>query len=209
MLSLTFCYRTSMSKHDRDKWNQRYAEGRDHNSSAVVLLEDWLPRLPVGRALDVACGAGRNALLLAQAGYQVDAIDISDQGLSLAKVKAEQSGLHINWIEQDLDQPYRFDSNYDLIIVMWYVNLGLIGKLCDCLVPGGYLLSQQHLITDQAVIGPSNTNYRVAPGELHDVVSRVDVIHYDESIETNADGKSVAGAQLVVRKPAEECSLKD
>jgi SAM-dependent methyltransferase len=190
-----------MSKHDRDKWNQRYVQRYDHKRHGATIFQDWLPKLPVGRALDVACGAGGNALLLAQAGYQVDAIDISDRGLSLARGKAEQLGLYINWIEQDLDQPYRFDSNYDLILVMWYVNLGLIARLCDSLAPGGYLICQQHLITDQAVIGPSNTNYRVAPGELRDLVSGVDILFYDESIETNADGEQVASARLVARKP--------
>ena len=198
-----------MSKHDYDKWNQRYAQGRDQTNNAAVFLRDWLPKLPIGRALDVACGAGRNALMLAQAGYQVDAIDISDVGLKLARHKAEQMGLSLNWIEQDLEQPYRLDKNYDLIIVMWYVNLGLIGKLCDCLAPGGYLLCQEHLITDQAVIGPSSTNYRVAPGELTKVVSGVDVLHYEESIETSEDGEQIASARLVVRKSLDECTLKD
>ncbi len=106
-----------MSKQDRIKWNQRYAEGSYHKNNPVTLVEEWLPRLPVGRALDVACGAGRNSLLLAQAGYQVDAIDISSEGLNQARQNAENQGLSINWIEQDLDQAYRFDTDYDVIIV--------------------------------------------------------------------------------------------
>ena len=114
-----------MSKQDRNKWNQRYAEASYHNNNPVKLVADWLPRLPVGRALDVACGAGRNSLFLAQAGYQVDAIDISREGLNLARQKAKNQELSINWIERDLDQPYPFDTDYDLIIVMWYVNLEL------------------------------------------------------------------------------------
>jgi tellurite methyltransferase len=73
-----------MSKLDRDKWNQRYAEDSYRKTNPVTLLEDWLPKLPVGRALDVACGAGRNALFLARAGFTVDAIDISHAGFKLA-----------------------------------------------------------------------------------------------------------------------------
>ena len=113
-----------MSKQDLDKWNQRYAEDSYHKNNPVTLVEDWLPRLPGGRALDVACGAGRNAIFLAQAGYKVDAIDISPEGLKLARQEAESQELSINWIEHDLDQPYPFDTDYDLIIVMWYVDLG-------------------------------------------------------------------------------------
>jgi tellurite methyltransferase len=190
-----------MSKQDRDKWNQRYAEGSYHKNNPVTLVEEWLPGLPVGRALDVACGAGRNAILLAQAGYQVDAIDISREGLNLARQNAENLGLSINWIEQDLDQDYRFDTDYDLIIVMWYVNLGLISRLCDCLVPGGYLICQEHLVTDREVIGPTSLNYRVAAGELREAVSGVDVLLYEESIETNTEGGQVASARMDVKKP--------
>jgi SAM-dependent methyltransferase len=189
-----------MSEQDRHKWNQRYAEDSYHKNNPVTLVEDWLPRLPSGRALDVACGAGRNAIFLAQAGYQVDAIDISREGLELARQEADSQGLSINWIEHDLDQSYPFDTDYDLIIVMWYVDLELISRLCDCLEPGGYLLCEEHLITDQEVIGPASSNYRVAPGVLREAVSGLDILLYEESIEMNADGEQVASARVVVRK---------
>jgi len=188
-----------MSKQDRNRWNQRYAEGSYQKNNPVTFVEDWLPGLPVGRALDVACGAGRNSLFLAQAGYQVDAIDISREGLNLARQKAENQRLSINWIEQDLDQFFQFDTDYDLIIVMWYVNPGLISRLCNCLAPGGYLLCEEHLVTDLEVIGPTSLNYRVAPGDLREAVSGVDILLYEESIEMNAEGKQVASARVVVK----------
>ena len=189
-----------MSEQDRNKWNQRYAEDSYHKNNPVTLVEDWLPGLPGGRALDVACGAGRNAIFLAQAGYQVDAIDISHEGLELARQEAENLGLSVNWIEHDLDHPYPFDTNYNLIIVMWYVDLGLISRLCDCLAPGGYLICEEHLITDREVIGPTSSNYRVAPGVLREAVSGLDVLLYEESIEMNAEGEQVASARVVVKK---------
>jgi len=188
-----------MSKQDRDKWNQRYAEDSYQKNNPVTLLEDWLPKLPVGRALDVACGAGRNSLFLAQAGYQVDAIDISPEGLKQAEKKAGEQGLSINWIEHDLDEPYRYDRDYDLIIVMWYVNFALITRLCDCLAPGGYLLCEEHLITDQEVIGPTNLNYRVAAGDLREAVSGLDVLFYQESIALNSEGEQIASARVVAK----------
>ena len=188
-----------MSELDRNKWNQRYAEDSYHKNNPVTLVEDWLPKIPVGRALDVACGAGRNAFFLAQAGYRVDAIDISPVGLNLARQKAESQGLSINWIEQDLDQVYQFDTDYDLILVMWFVNLELITRLCDCLAPGGYLLAEDHLITDQVVIGPANPNFRVAPGELHEAVSGLEVLLYEESVEAIPEGGQVASARVVAK----------
>ena len=73
---------------------RRYAE-RTH---ASALLEQWLARLPRGRALDVACGAGRNALRLAAAGFTVDALDISAAALERAATAAVDAGLTIHWI---------------------------------------------------------------------------------------------------------------
>ena len=189
-----------MSKQDRDKWNHRYAEDSYRKTNPVTLVSDWLPEIRVGRALDVACGAGRNAILLAQTGFDVDAIDISHEGLKRARQTAEEQGLSINWIEHDLDEPYPFEPIYDLIVVMWYVDLGLVSRLCECLNPGGYLLCQEHLVTEQETIGPIGTNFRVAPGALREAVSGLEVLLYEESIETLPEGGQVASAQVVARK---------
>lgn len=189
-----------MSKQDRDKWDQRYAEDSYRKNNPVDLLQHWLPGIPEGKALDVACGAGRNSLFMAQAGYQVDAIDISSQGLRKARLQAESLGLSVNWIEHDLDQAFCFDTDYDLIVVMWYVNLTLITRLCDCLASGGFLVCEEHLLTDQDVIGPTSPDYRVAPGSLRAAVSRLDILLYEESIESGADGEQVASARVVGKK---------
>lgn len=192
----------TMSEQDRNKWDQRYTEDSYNKKNPVALVTDWLAQIPVGRALDVACGAGRNAIFLAQAGYRVDAVDISPEGLNLAQKEAVSLGLDINWIEHDLDQSYSFDTDYNLILVMWFVNLELVTQLCDCLAPGGYLLCEEHLITDEDVIGPKNPNFRVAPGALREAVSGLEVLHYDESVEAIPEGGQVASARVVAKSQA-------
>lgn len=189
-----------MSAQDRDKWNQRYAENSYRKSNPVNLLRDWLPRVPPGPALDVACGAGRNSIFMAEAGFHVDAIDIAREGLAEARRKADEHGLQINLIEHDLDEPYSFKTDYNLIVVLWYVNLDLISRLCDCLAPGGYLLCEEHLRSNQEVIGPGNPDYRVAPGALRDAVSALEVQFYEESVEAIPEGGQVASARVVARK---------
>lgn len=191
---------SSMSTEDRDKWNQRYAEDSYRKTNPVTLLSDWLPRIPVGRALDVACGAGRNAIFLAEAGFDVDAIDISHEGLKQVAQKARGANLDIRCIEHDLDEPYAFARDYDLIVVLWYVNLPLITQLCDCLAAGGYLLCEEHLRSDQAVIGPGNPDFRVAPDALRNAVSSLELLLYEESVEPTAEGEHVASARVVARK---------
>jgi len=191
-----------MSKQDRDIWNQRYAEDSQRKNNPVTLLQQWLPRLPVGKALDVACGAGRNALFLAAHGFRVDAIDISPVGLERARREAEDLGLEINWIEQDLEQSYAFDTDYDLILVLWYVNLPLLESLCGCLKPGGYLLCEEHLVTERAVVGPTSARFRVAPGALREAVAGLEIELYEESVVEDIAGEPVASARVVARKSA-------
>jgi len=190
-----------MSEADRSKWNQRYAEDSYRKTNPVTLLSDWLPRIPVGRALDVACGAGRNALLLAEAGFQVDAIDISAVGLKQLERNSRERGQSVNCIEHDLDQDYAFDTEYDLIVVLWYVNLALITRLCACLAPGGYLLCEEHLRSEQEVIGPGNDNFRVAPGALREAVSSLDLLLYEECVEAIPEGGQLASARVVATRP--------
>ncbi|MDJ0779511.1 MAG: class I SAM-dependent methyltransferase [Gammaproteobacteria bacterium] len=190
-----------MSDADRRKWDQRYRDGAFNQQNPVTLLQQWLPRLPRGHALDVACGVGRNALLLADTGYRVDAIDISGEGLRRARSRADQLGLAVNWIEHDLEQPFDFAPDYDLVVVTWYVNLPLIGRLADCLAPGGCLLSEQHLLTTESVIGPQNPAFRVAPGALRNSLATLEILHDDESHRSTPDGERLASAQIVARRP--------
>lgn len=102
-----------MSAKDRTKWNKRYRDGAyAQGVRPSELLETWIGRIPPGRALDVACGAGRNALYLATRGFSVDAVDISREGLKRARDSARNPGLQVNWVERDLDDPLPLDNLY-------------------------------------------------------------------------------------------------
>ena len=196
-----------MSDEDRDKWNRRYAENSHNKNNPVVLLEQWLPEARVGKALDVACGAGRNALLMARAGFEVDAIDISAEGLMQARRDADAAGLEVNWIEHDLDESYRFDSDYDLIVVLWFVNLPLVTRLCDCLAPGGLLVCEEHLVTETEVSGPRTRSFRVLPGELRQAVNGLEILFYEESVTRNNAGEPLASARVVAKKNGDQVSI--
>jgi tellurite methyltransferase len=190
-----------MSSEDRHKWDKRHGECVGRLAEPSEFLKEWLPELPRGKALDVACGRGRNALYLAREKFQVDAIDISPVAIEQARNSALAEGLRVNWIVQDLDSPYDFARDYDLILVMWYLDLPLIGRLCRCLAPGGFLLCEEHLATDRAVAGPRNPAFRVAPGELLQAVAGNAVRYYDESVASDAGGELIARARLVVAGP--------
>ena len=83
-----------------EKWEQKYKGGEyTPNENPSALLVEWLSHIPKGRALDIACGLGRNALFLARHGFAVDAIDISSAGLAIARRKALERGLTVNWVQ--------------------------------------------------------------------------------------------------------------
>lgn len=197
-----------MSDADRLKWDTRYAEGayaeRPH---ATALLSEWLGELPRGRALDVACGAGRNAIALAQAGYVVEAVDISTVGLEQGRRRADSLGVDVHWHVADLEStpPHAGlpAGEYDLIVVVRYVNLALLAQLAGRLAAGGYLVSEQHLRTNRKVIGPRNPAYRLRANALLGAVPSLRVIAYREGLVTDPDGRCAALAQLVAcREPA-------
>ena len=191
-----------MSTADRQKWDRRYREGafetRTHPSA---FIEESTPRLPPpGRALDLACGSGRNALFLAGLGYAVDAVDISPEALAIGRAKS--AGLPIRWLQHDLDDGFEPDADYDLIVNIRFVNLPLVATLIPALRPNGVLIVEQHLETDEDVIGPRNPAFRVARGALAALAAPLAIERLEEGIVEDPDGRQAALARLLARRTA-------
>ena len=152
----------------------------------------------------MACGAGRNALYLAAAGFDVDAIDISSVALERARRSADERGLAVRWLAVDLDEDAdrRLPNGpYDAIVWVRYVNRQLMPSLLRRLRAGGYLLCEQHLTTTIEVVGPKSPEFRVEAGELRASAVALDVLFYREGLVTDPDGRTAALAQLVARMP--------
>lgn len=203
-----------MSEQDRDKWNARYRDGayaeRPHASR---WLEHWVPQViertspspgRALRALDVACGAGRNALWLAEQGFWVDAVDIAEAGLERARARVASRGLTVAWHCHDLDEglPPTLGS-YDLIVAIRFLDRRLFRQLPSCLRPGGWLLSEVHLQTDAVVVGPAGPAFRAAPGELVGLFPGLIVEACEEGPFEDPDGRPVALARIAAVRPTE------
>lgn len=191
-----------MSAADREKWDERYRlgayEDRTHPSA---WLECWLAGVTVGRALDVPCGAGRNAIFLASRGFSVTGIDISGVALARAEATARARGLSVEWIRRDLDTGHGVTGAFELIVLIHYVDLDLLRDLAGLLAPGGHLVVELHLATDQPVAGPKDPAFRVAPGALRDAAGQLDILGYSEEVAEDPDGRTVALARLAARQP--------
>lgn len=203
-----------MSGRDRDKWKRRYREGayRDR-THPTPLVAEYVPDIVATQqaaagapgtleALDLACGAGRNALYLAGLGYRVDAIDIAAEALARGEQAARAPGLPVSWIEHDLDHGLpRGLGEYDLIVIVRYLDLSLVTAAAERLRRGGYLICEAHLKSDQPVIGPRDGNFRVDPGELRASAEALQVVEYWEGLTSDPDGRAVALARLVAWRP--------
>jgi tellurite methyltransferase len=176
-----------LSLADHRKWDALYRDGAySDRRHPTALLENFVRERGRGAALDVACGAGRNALFLAQQGFGVDAIDISGAALERLRQDADAGNLPVRTVEADLDpglpESEGLQDEYDLIVLVRYVNPPLVGQLVDRLAEGGVLLCEEHLKTDQDVIGPRNDDFRVAPGQLLEAAADLRVHFYREGI---------------------------
>lgn len=196
-----------MSREDLDKWEARYAGGayteRPHPSPWVTAqVPAAEPGASRPRALDLACGAGRNALYLARQGYDVDAIDISPAGLTLARAATEAQRLSVRWHAHDLDRglPADLGSGFQIALVIRFVRLDLLPELIAALTPGGLLVVELHLRSEAEVAGPTSPAFRVPPRALADALGGLRIEAYEEGLITDPDGRTVALARAAARR---------
>jgi SAM-dependent methyltransferase len=127
-----------MSEADRARWEEKYRAGVHPETEPDPVLERALAFAPPkGRALDVACGRGRHAIVLARRGYEVDAVDLSPLGLSSARERAGH--LRVRWIEADLDVWAPPEGAYAVIVCVDFTDGRLVPRLLRALATGGVL----------------------------------------------------------------------
>lgn len=163
-----------------DKWSQRFAAATSPGSAAHVLRAN-LHLLPEhGHALDVACGLGANALLLAQHGFQVDACDASSVALTKLAQFAELEQLPIATLSCDLENNWQAPRQYDLIVCSHYLYRPLCSQLQTALRPKGLLYYQTFTREKISSKGPSCDDYLLERGELLRLFSKLQPVFYRE-----------------------------
>ena len=137
------------------EWDARYSErdgARWSGPNGRLLVE--VASLPPGRALDVGCGEGADAIWLARRGWTVTAIDISDVAVTRAWEAAEQAGADVGWVRGDaLQTPFRAGS-FDLVSMQYPALPKAAGEaavraLLDTVRPGGLLFAVYHDLDDE------------------------------------------------------------
>lgn len=153
------------------------------------------------RALDVACGDGRNAGYLAQLGFEVDAVDISDVAIDAVRAAADARGLSVHPRRHDLAHGGLSSAAYDVIVQINYLQRDLFEDLARALRPGGLLILETFTRADLEELGNHvEARYLLDAGELPASFPELDVIRHREAVVEHG-GRRRAVAGLVARRP--------
>jgi SAM-dependent methyltransferase len=161
--------------------------------------------LTPGRALDIACGAGRHALLLARRGWRVTAVDASAVGIEITEERARQAGIEIDARVADLERgEFEIESRaYDLITVFYYLQRDLWPQIRAGLRAGGHVVAAVHLVDEDTEKQTGNPDFLLQPGELRAEFSDWEIVHYHETQlnDEDAGDHHHRTAEIVARKP--------
>ncbi|WP_254528461.1 class I SAM-dependent methyltransferase [Natrinema gelatinilyticum] len=184
-------------------WDERFRTGAYPSElDPSPVLREYVDEPTTGRALDVACGTGRNAIFLAKQGCEVDALDQSVEGLRITRQNAAERGVgdRINLIQADATQFEYPENRYDVVTISFFRTLDRLSDLKDALKPGGLLFYQHHLRSEPpAEVGPSTDRYRFRSNELLRACLDLTILYYEESSEQR-EGKLSATVEIVARK---------
>lgn len=180
---------------ERERWNAKFRAGEAQMSRPNALVVEACIGLKPGRALDLAGGAGRHAIWLAERGWRVTLADISDEGLAVARRRAEAAGIAA--AGEEASQPEgsiatrreaaaetvawaRPAERFDLIVVTRVLLRELFGDLAKLLAPGGTLVYMTYTSEHARFAGGKSTQYALRPGELRAAFPGLMTILYRE-----------------------------
>jgi SAM-dependent methyltransferase len=197
---------TTAADPSRERWNRRWAGERANAAttpSAFLIAET--ETLPPGRALDLACGAGRNAVWLARRGWRVTGVDFSDVALQAARGLAASARVDVEWIEADAVTWPAESRAYDLVAVM-YLQLpaaerrAALARAAAAVRPGGTLLVVGHdlLNLTEGVGGPTQADVLFTPDDVAAEIGGL-VVEKSERVRRAVEGAGRDAIDALVR----------
>lgn len=185
---------------ESEDWDERYRTAElVWRAEPNRWVAEEVAGLPPGRAIDLACGEGRNAVWLAEQGWDATGVDFSAVGLDKGRRMAAERGVQVTWVEADV-RTWEAPSPADLVIVC-YLQLpagarrAALGHAAAALAPGGTLL----------VVGHDRSNLEHGVGGPQDPA----VLYTPEDVvdDLQASGVTVVVQRAeVVRRPVDTAS---
>jgi len=162
-------------------------------------IHDVHRRLEPPRALDIACGAGRDAVYLALAGFAVDAFDILPDAIDRCRDLARRNGVAVNAMVRDVERDLDLGRDcYDLICVFNFLHRPLMPAIAAAVRPGGLVVYETFLLGQRERFDkPRSDKYLLQPEELPSYFENSERLVYREGL---ASPRRWA-ASLIARKP--------
>jgi SAM-dependent methyltransferase len=152
------------------------------------------------RALDLACGDGRNALFLAQLGFDVVAVDVSDVAINALRKAAVNRGLAVDARRVDLEDEALPGDRYDVIVQINYLQRDLFGSLARALTSGGILIVETVTRAHVEELGKSfDPRFVLEHNELLRSFPDLHLRHYREGV-VDRSGRPRAVASLLAER---------
>ena len=166
-----------------ESWDERYAGGKYSSAEPHRLLVELAGKLKPAKALDVACGIGRNAIFLAGKGWTVTAVDNSSVGLEIARQRAGENRVVVDFRPADLEKgEFLIEENeYDLICDFYYLQRDLFEPMKSGVKVGGIIVSTIHIYGE----GEEAGNFLLKEGELQEFFRDFEILHYHETALTD------------------------
>ena len=174
-----------MSHEDRTKWDQKYKDKPQllRSREESHLLRTYIKKESGLYALDLACGAGRNALYLAENGYKVEAVDIAAVALETLQSEVTKRGLEDRLLTRLMDlDAYRTEiEQFDLVIMMNFLDREVIRHTQKVLKNGGRYIVETYMASDENEKSNAKVSNLLQAGELKRLFDdRFEVLYYDE-----------------------------
>lgn len=194
-----------MSQQDRQKWDEKYIKKSEllRPREASENIRKFVEKSTGAKALDLACGAGRNTIYLAKHGYEVDALDIAEAALDALAAEAhrEEVSALVNAQLADLDTFTPATETYELIIMMNYLDRGLIVRAQEGLKREGLFIVETYMEDEGNEKKDSNAENLLKKGELKTLFDDgFDVLFYEEFENEAYELYSMRKQAIVVRK---------
>lgn len=191
------------------RWNERY--DRDmyiYGKEPVAFLKQKMDGLKKGKALVLAMGEGRNAVYLAQNGFDVTGVDISEVAIEKCNRLAEERNTAVNAVVADLTDYDMGKGQFDLITKFYYYEPSIFPQIIDALKPGGMFILEQFSIDhlkyrETSRFGPRNPDYLIKPNELLDHFKLLRILYYEDTVVELDEGMH-KGTAAVIRLIAEK-----
>lgn len=170
----------STNINDKTKWNERYAGSSEIAPPSLVLTENAHLLPDQGRALDLACGLGGNALFLAREGLTTTAWDISSIAIEKLQAACQSQSLTVTAEVRDVVIEPPSKNSFDVIVVSRFLDRTIIQALVDALAPGGLVYYQTFIVDRVADTGPGNPEFLLNTNELLQLFNSLTVRVYRE-----------------------------